>query len=131
VELKRLLRQEQSSYWRSKGRFTEYVWDAAETLLDGPITPTTRAALYQVLAEQPGITSLGEVNDPLGRTGVALTHTLRSVGWKAEFRLIVDDDSAALLAYQLQPNDRSTPRTQLAYIAQGWVDYLGDRIDGS
>ncbi|MBO3750113.1 CU044_5270 family protein [Streptosporangiaceae bacterium NEAU-GS5] len=128
AELRRLFRQERSSYWHAKGRFTQYVWDAAESMLSGPTKPATRAALYKLLAEQPGIASLGKVKDPLGRTGVALGNTVRSGGWKEETRLIVDDDSAALLAYQVWPGKR--PTLQVAYIAQGWVDHLGDRVDG-
>ncbi|OLT14181.1 hypothetical protein BJF79_03230 [Actinomadura sp. CNU-125] len=45
---------------------------AGEILQDAPLSPDTRAGLMRALAEQPGITAIGEAVDPLGRKGVAL-----------------------------------------------------------
>lgn len=46
--------------------FAEYLPQTALDLLIAPTTPGTRSALFKVLAEQPGITSLGRVTDGLG-----------------------------------------------------------------
>jgi hypothetical protein len=43
------------------------------TLLESvPLLPAARAAVFEALARLPGITDLGTVRDPLGRTGIAL-----------------------------------------------------------
>ena len=39
----------------------------------GPARPGTRAALYRLLAQQPGIRLVDSVTDPLGRAGVGVT----------------------------------------------------------
>jgi hypothetical protein len=44
-------------------------------LLETPVTPAVRAALYQMLAAMPGIKSLGEVTDPAGQRGDAVSYT--------------------------------------------------------
>jgi hypothetical protein len=44
-------------------------------LLESPVTPAVRAALYQMLATMPGIKSLGEVTDPTGQRGEAVSYT--------------------------------------------------------
>jgi hypothetical protein len=56
---------------------------ASAFLLDGvlppimemPVTPAVRAALYEMLAAMPGIKSLGEVTDPAGQQGEAVSYT--------------------------------------------------------
>lgn len=53
-------------------RFTGYLFLWAEGLLTGPITPGTTAAVYQLLADQPGLTVAPNVTDPLGRAGTAI-----------------------------------------------------------
>ncbi|XRQ09790.1 CU044_5270 family protein [Actinomadura welshii] len=47
--------------------------DRAETLLmDAPLPPKVRSGLMRALAGQPGVESIGETTDVLGRAGVAL-----------------------------------------------------------
>jgi hypothetical protein len=53
------------------------VWVAVQDMLLSPVAPPKlRAALYDVAAGLPGVVYLGQVTDPLGRTGigVALAH---------------------------------------------------------
>jgi hypothetical protein len=44
-------------------------------ILEMPVTPAVRAALYEMLAAMPGIKSLGEVTDPAGQQGEAVSYT--------------------------------------------------------
>jgi len=44
-------------------------------ILEEPVTPAVRAALYEMLAAMPGIKSLGEVTDPAGQQGEAVSYT--------------------------------------------------------
>jgi hypothetical protein len=44
-------------------------------ILEMPVTPAVRAALYDMLAAMPGIQSLGEVTDPAGQQGEAVSYT--------------------------------------------------------
>ncbi|MFI6317767.1 CU044_5270 family protein [Nonomuraea sp. NPDC050556] len=127
--LRRLFDEEsRSDWWPAKPEFTEYVWSAAQDLLAGPISPGTRAALYRVLAELPAIKSLGEVTDPLGRTGIALSLTTADKGDGAgESRLIVDDDTAELLCREIRLQGQSAPSSQVTYEDMGWVSGLGER----
>ncbi|GLW04915.1 hypothetical protein Misp01_00450 [Microtetraspora sp. NBRC 13810] len=129
--LRRLFDEESpGDWWPAKPGFTEYVWSAAQDLLAGPISPGTRAALYRLLAEQPAIKSLGEVTDPLGRTGIALSLTTADNGDGAgESRLIVDDDTAELLCHEFRSYGQSAPALQVTYEDMGWVSGLGERPD--
>ncbi|WP_214415192.1 CU044_5270 family protein [Sphaerisporangium fuscum] len=107
--------------------FTDYVWSTAQDLLSGPLSPGTRAALYRVLAEQPGITTLGEVTDALGRTGQGLALKRADKGGEGgdESRLIVDDGTGRLLGYEVRSGEGSDG-LRLAYEGMGWVDRLGE-----
>ncbi len=46
-------------------------------ILEMPVTPAVRAALYEMLAGMPGIQSLGEVTDPAGQQGEAVSYTAK------------------------------------------------------
>jgi hypothetical protein len=119
AELKRRFRAEPTG----ADGFTLYVWETAQDLLAGPITPGTKAALYRVLAGMPGIKNAGAVKDRLGRTGTALALP-ESDG---ESRLIVDQRSGALLAYESWAKGARYPRLSEAYRSMGWAGGLGDR----
>ena len=43
-------------------------------ILEMPVTPAVRAALYEMLAAMPGIKGLGEVTDPAGQQGEAVSY---------------------------------------------------------
>ncbi|MER6944195.1 CU044_5270 family protein [Nonomuraea sp. NPDC000554] len=99
-----------------------YLWQTGVDLMTAPIKPGTRSALFQVLADQPGITSQGEVTDAMGRTGVALS-TSGTNG--PDFRMIVDAGTAELLQYEVVQGGQ--PQLQVALEKTGWTDRLGDR----
>lgn len=107
--------------------FTLYVWSTAQDLLAGPITPGTKAALYRVLAAQPGIKYAGEVKDSLGRTGAALTMANPPKFPQGESRLVVDPGTGRLLAYESWEAGRAFPMLSEAYRSMGWVGGLSDR----
>ena len=75
--------------------FADYVGAWADAVLGGPTTPGTQAAMYRLLAEQPNVTIVRGVTDPLGRTGVA-------IGADGEY-LIIDPHNAQLLASTTRP----------------------------
>ncbi|KAK1179028.1 CU044_5270 family protein [Streptomyces sp. NBS 14/10] len=81
---------------------TEWMWRQAAGLIGLPVRPEVRAAAYRVIADLPGIRSLGEVTDPLGREGVgfALPATERPDYGTARSELIVDPATGALLSDQ-------------------------------
>ncbi|MER6140409.1 CU044_5270 family protein [Streptomyces sparsogenes] len=82
-----------------RGR-TEWMWRQAANLINLPVRAEVRAAAYRVIAGLPGIRSLGEVTDPLGRKGVgfALPATDRPDYGTARSELIVDPATGALLS---------------------------------
>jgi hypothetical protein len=55
--------------------FATYLWQTGTDLLTAPITPGTRAALFRVLAGQPGLKATSQAGDAVGRRGVALSLT--------------------------------------------------------
>ncbi|MEU4897940.1 CU044_5270 family protein [Streptomyces sp. NPDC044780] len=81
---------------------TEWMWRQAAELINLPVKAGVRAAAYRVIAELPGIRSLGEVADPTGRKGVgfALPATDRPGYGAVRSELIVDPATGALLSEQ-------------------------------
>ncbi|SEG79712.1 hypothetical protein SAMN05444920_104741 [Nonomuraea solani] len=102
-----------------------YLWQTGVDLMTAPLKPGTRSALFQVLADQPGITSQGQVTDALGRTGVALSantaHTLT-------LRLVIDPETAELLEYDVL--EKGKPLLRVALADMGFTDELGRRPQG-
>ncbi|TMR24149.1 hypothetical protein ETD86_05365 [Nonomuraea turkmeniaca] len=102
-----------------------YLWQTAVDLMTAPLQPGTRSALFEALADQPGITSQGQATDTLGRTGVALSaptaHTIT-------VRLIIDSETAELLQYEMW--DRERPMLKVTLEQMGWSDTLGERPKG-
>jgi hypothetical protein len=87
----------------------EAVFGAVVNLLyQVPVTQQARAAAYGVLADLPGVRSLGTVTDPLGRTGVAFTITSNDTvpeqransGGPMQDRIVVDPDTGQPLSYE-------------------------------
>lgn len=117
-----------------KGR-TEWMWQQAAGLIRLPVKPEVRAAAYRVIAELPGIASLGEVTDPTGREGIgfALPATDGTDYGTARSELIVDPATGALLADQqrvTKPNAKAaeaglTAGTVVGYnatVTAEWTD---------
>lgn len=64
--------QQQATVGLNQPTYAEYVFQVAGALLTGPVTPGTKAAVYGLLAIQPGLTAAEKVTDPLGRVGTAI-----------------------------------------------------------
>ncbi|TDD18944.1 hypothetical protein [Nonomuraea diastatica] len=102
--------------------FDVYLWQTTVDLMTAPTTPGTRAAIFRILADQPDITSNGEVEDAAGRKGVSLA--VRSDDGH-EFQLIVNRDTAELLEYAVAEKGEDTAR--VTFEEFGWTDELGRR----
>lgn len=76
--------------------FGQYVFTWAGALLGGPATQATKAALYRLLAGQPGVQVVAGVTDPLGRAGVAIADGTGII-------LLIDPATGALLASTTAP----------------------------
>jgi hypothetical protein len=76
---------------------------AADTLTWGYAPPRLRAALYQVMAELPGVELIGRTRDSLGRVGIAVGYT--------------HDDQRQEVVFD---------RTNGAVLEQRWVSVSGD-----
>jgi hypothetical protein len=100
-----------------------YLWQTGVDLMTAPIRPGTRAALYQVLADQPGITSQGSTTDALGRAGVALSSSSAD-GFA--FRLVIEPQTAQLLEYDVV-DGKGVTVLRVALADMGFTDRLGDR----
>jgi hypothetical protein len=102
--------------------FGQYLLAWADIVLTGPTQPGTKAAIYQLLAGQPGVTIAAKVTDPLGRTGDA-------IGNVASGYLLIDPATAQLLAFTPDPVHAGTalrPAGGLGvYVAMGWTNHFG------
>ncbi|MDX3104545.1 CU044_5270 family protein [Nonomuraea angiospora] len=102
-----------------------YLWQTAVDLMTAPLKPGTRAALFRVLADQPAVSLEGRTSDALGRTGVALS---TPTAHELTVRLVVDEQSAELLQYELAEKGKLLLRVALEDM--GWSDELGRRPAG-
>jgi hypothetical protein len=75
ARLKELLLTGASHYRRVSQ--SAYLLQAVPPVLQMPVTPAVRSALYRMLAAMPGIQSLGTVRDVSGKHGVAVAYTGR------------------------------------------------------
>lgn len=64
------------------------------------LTPAQRAAALRLFAELPGITVTGTVTDRAGRPGEAFSITSDFHGLPAQYTVIIDSGSGALLGYE-------------------------------
>jgi hypothetical protein len=88
------------------------------------LPPAFRAALYRVVAELPKVELLGEVKDPIGRTGIGVAYTKGSV----THELIFDPATSALLG-EREVAARRIPDLQVpAGTETGSVTYLESRV---
>lgn len=108
--------------------FATYLWQTTVDLMTAPTTPGTRAALLRILADQPGITSEGEVTDATGRKGVGLSV---SDDDGTRYDVIIDADTAELLEYTVVSPDEDGDRfVRETYEEFGWTDKPGRRPQG-
>jgi hypothetical protein len=62
------------------GTSTSYLFQTVPTVLEMPVTPAVRSALYQLLASLPGVQSIGPITDLAGQQGVAVAYAARYTG---------------------------------------------------
>jgi hypothetical protein len=102
--------------------FSQYLVQWSVILLTGPATPGTRAAIYRLLADQPGVTMISGVTDPLGRRGVAVADGGGDY-------LVINPHTAQVLAYTSNPVHRDAAMAGTSgvsvYEATGWAKQLG------
>ena len=103
--------------------YGQYLFQVAGALLTGPVAPAAKAAVYELLAEQPGLTGAVQVTDPLGRAGTA-------IGDGSGDYLIIAPATAGVLdltTYPVHPGATITAAfggTE-AYLAMGWTRQIG------
>ncbi|MFI7650319.1 CU044_5270 family protein [Micromonospora sp. NPDC049460] len=78
----------------------QYLEDVAQLAGVRLLNPAQRAAVLTLLADLPGITVTGTVTDRAGRTGEAFSITTNAHGLPAQYTVIVDPRSGALLGYE-------------------------------
>ncbi|MFD9392199.1 CU044_5270 family protein [Streptomyces sp. NPDC060000] len=104
---------------------TEWTWQQAAGLINLPVRDEVRAAAYRVIADLPGIVSLGEVADPTGRKGAGFAlPAINTPDYGAvRSELIVDAGTGALLAEQRTVTKPSTAAAAAGITAGTLVDY--------
>lgn len=104
--------------------------EACLELLSGlPVSPEVRASAYQILASMPGMKAEGQVTDPLGRTGQALSYQVNTPeGRLGTARFVLDSASGLPLAEELKTVGEDTGGKEVemgsftAYEEIGWTD---------
>ncbi|MER5419831.1 CU044_5270 family protein [Streptosporangium roseum] len=94
-----------------------------------PASPKVRASAYRILAALPGIRAEGEMTDPLGRRGQALSYQEEiEPGLFSKVRIVVDPSTGLLLAEvrtnttKLADGRRVELRVSRSFQAIGWTD---------
>ncbi|WP_433351000.1 CU044_5270 family protein [Micromonospora sp. CA-111912] len=98
--------------WLTAGASTheapvQYLEDIAELAGVRLLNPTQRAGALRLLAELPGITVTGTVTDRAGRSGEAFSIVSDAHGLPAQYTVIVDPGSGALLGYEVVLTERA------------------------
>ena len=117
----------------------DWMFNQVGNLITFPVSGAVRAAAYRVLAALPGISSLGTVTDPLGRTGVGVALPPQQMGdlGQEQQQLIVDPATSTILSQQtvlVAPSRFAAsagmrPGTVIDYQATthiGWTDQQAD-----
>jgi len=79
AKLKTLLLAGWSDYSRV-GSATSYLFQTVPAVLEMPVTPAVRSALYKLLASLAGVQSIGAITDVAGEQGIAVAYTARYSG---------------------------------------------------
>jgi hypothetical protein len=111
-----------------------WLFQAASSLLNAPVSPEVRSAALRVLADLPGVTNAGGATDPLGRTGVAIAETSSSpLSGTVQRQLVIDPATGRLLATQTvvqrpgpaEPWARPGLRiSSITTVSAGWTDAM-------
>ncbi|MFF5204867.1 CU044_5270 family protein [Streptosporangium sp. NPDC000396] len=107
-----------------------------EILSGMPVSPEVRASAYQILASLPGMRAEGEVTDPLGRTGQALSYEMGGRGGRqgrtGDVRFVIDPESGLPLANETKSVGKLADGRAVevgsftAYEEIGWTDKKPD-----
>lgn len=119
---------------------TWWMFDQASNVITEPVSAQVRASAYRIIASLPGITSLGEVTDALGRTGVGVAlapFQQGNMGTERE-EIIVDPATNTLLANQtvlITPSPLArqvglTPGTPVVYTATTSIGWTNQPLKG-
>ena len=106
--------------------YSEYIFEWTAQLLTAPVQPAIRAAIYQLLAAQPGLIDVGTVVVPDGRSGTGVAMS----GGAGDF-LIIDPATAQAIAWgtgTLHHGETITPASVSGleeYQTMGWTSQLG------
>lgn len=79
----------------------QIVWAEAVSLLQDPVSAQIRSAAFKVMATLPGVRSLGEMTDPLGRRGYGLaagSEEPRYGEYNPTRAIVIDPRTGSLLA---------------------------------
>jgi len=96
-------------------------YSASALVMNLPARPEVRSAAYRMLAGVPGITALGRVTDPAGRTGIAVAISHRGDGGaQGQVRLIIDPTTGSALAQERWTDGVRSSYTAL--LTAGWSD---------
>jgi hypothetical protein len=104
--------------------YSQYIFQWAGQLLTSSARPAIKAAMYQLLAAQPGLAAVGTVTDPDGRSGLAVSDGA------GDF-LIISPATAQAMAYgtgTLRQGEAITAGSVpgiAVYEAMGWTTQLG------
>lgn len=97
-----------------------------------PVSPKVRAAAYRMIASLPGVTAVGEVTDPLGRRGraVSIPRTTDTGESEGVDRLVVDAETGLPLALEHtnapDPSRQGATGYYEAVIETRWTDEKPD-----
>jgi hypothetical protein len=88
--------------WHEQESETWFLFfSGAALVMELPVPAAVRAAAYRMLAALPGIVTLGQGTDALGRTGIAVAYSRRGDGGHiGEQRLIVDPATGRALTQE-------------------------------
>ncbi|WP_144118649.1 CU044_5270 family protein [Catellatospora sichuanensis] len=117
---RRLLGSYDGNDGEAEGRDVFLFHAGMDLVLDLPVTPQVRGAAYRMLAELPGVTSLGRVTDQRGRIGVAISVTRQGDFAKSQTRLIVDPATGQALASESWTGGRLA--SWLVRLEARWAD---------
>ncbi|MEU9367141.1 hypothetical protein AB0D71_20945 [Streptomyces avermitilis] len=103
---------------------------AMSLLAQSPASPDLRSALFQIVAETPGVTMTPEVKDSRGRPGteIVLRGTRRvdkpgtkPVSFQYSLRYVIDPDTSRVLEHG---NAGANPLVRTTYLEVGWTNHI-------
>lgn len=116
----------------SAGTVNSVLFRSAFDLLRAPISPRVRAAVFRVLAELPGVRSVGRIRDPRGRLGYGVQmsgavypgHNRFTDQFRFTDTLVVSPRTGNALAnmYTEHRGGRVTVVENAILISQGWTN---------